>query len=420
MPRASDTPRRRASDSAPRPTWASDPELAATWASDPALIARPDTRAPDAAAPDTPRGAATDRDPSWDLRAWPATDPNQVLPSALGLASALEAFCAGKAAEGLSPRSITWYRMIGERLTSRFGAERPVDSLTPPELRAWLVELRATLSPMSVAGYVRGLRAWGNWLAADGLAAALALRGLARPRVPRKVIEPLSDTDLRQLLGAAERRDAAIVLLLLDTGLRVSEVVGIRLGDLRADGGIKVTGKGAAERIVPVGAAARRAVGGYLAERPAGEASQPLFLNASGQPLTTSGVSQLLRRLRNSAGVGARCNPHRFRHTFAHRYLVNGGDALTLQRILGHSSLDMVRRYVTLTDIDLASRHRSASPADRLLARPSPDAGRPGSAPAQPSPRWTGAGSRLAPHKRRSTGEASRWAARRSSSSRST
>ncbi|HVM25473.1 MAG TPA: tyrosine-type recombinase/integrase [Candidatus Limnocylindrales bacterium] len=304
--------------------------------------------------------------------------------------------------------------MIGERLAGRFGAERPVDALTLPELRAWLVELRATLSPMSVAGYVRGLRAFGNWLARDGLAVARALRALANPRVPRRVIEPLPDADLRRLLAAAGERDAALVLLLLDTGLRVSEVVGIRLGDLRRDGGIKVTGKGDAERIVPVGGTARRAVGGYLALRGPGGSDERLFLNQADQPLTTSGVSQLLRRLRRRTGVSARCNPHRFRHTFAHNYLVNGGDALSLQRILGHSSLEMVRRYVRLSDIDLAGRHQAASPADRLVARrsaadPSPPEGLAG---------WRAAGSAGA-QSRRSTGETLRWTARRSSSSRS-
>jgi len=346
------------------------------------------------------------------------TDSAQSLSTSIGLAAALDAFCAGKQAEGLSPRSIVWYRMIGERLAARFGDERPVDSLTPGELRAWLVELRATLAPISVAGYVRGLRVIGNWLAADGLAAARAVRGLARPRVPRKLIEPLSDADLRRLLAAAGERDRAIVLLLLDTGLRVSELVGIRLGDLRPDGGIKVTGKGAAERIVPAGAAARRAVGAYLAARGPGAADERLFLNQVDQRLTVSGIAQLLRRLRTRARVTARCNPHTFRHTFAHRYLVNGGDALTLQRILGHTSLEMVRRYVALSDADLAGRHRSASPADRLLARPTPAAEAARGAPAS----W-GDGRlepRTRPQNRRSTGEASRWTARRSSSSRST
>lgn len=415
MARASDSPRHRASDSQAISAWASDPAGPDAWASDPAeALVDPGWGLPDRATDSYP-DPATDPVAGWDGRAWGATDPVRSLTHTIGLAAALEAFCAGKAAEGLSPRSITWYRMIGQRLVARFGAERPVDALTPPEVRAWLVELRTTLSPMSVAGYVRGLRAFGHWLRKDGLAAARALCGLALPRVPRKVIEPLSDADLRGLLSAAGERDRAVVLLLLDTGLRVSEVVGIRLGDLRPDGSIKVLGKGAAERIVPVGAAARRAIGAYLAERGPGAPDERLFLNQAEQPLTPSGISQLLRRLRRRTGVSARCNPHTFRHTFAHNYLVNGGDALSLQRILGHSSLDMVKRYVRLSDIDLAGRHRTASPGDRLVARPAREA----PPPPVPSTRWSAAGSGSGVQNRRSTGETLRWTARRSSSSRS-
>lgn len=414
MARASDSPGNRASDYQGPSTWASDPEALDAWASDPDWSLDEVAPGETGAATDSQRYPPTDPRLEPDGRAWGATDPVRSLTSAIGLRAALEAFCAGKAAEGLSPRSIVWYRMIGERLVRHFGAERPVDAITPPELRAWLVELRATLSPMSVAGYVRGLRALGNWLANDGLAAARALRALANPRVPRRVIEPLSDADLRRLLAHAGERDAAIVLLLLDTGLRVSEVVGIRLGDLRRDGGIKVTGKGDAERIVPVGGAARRAVGAYLAARGPGAPGERLFLNQADAALTPSGISQLLRRLRRRAGVSARCNPHSFRHTFAHNYLVNGGDALTLQRILGHSSFEMVKRYVRLTEVDLAGRHRSASPADRLLAPPAT-----GGAVRPPAPRWASRDGRLPTYSRRSTGDASRWTARTSSSSRS-
>ncbi|MDQ3690174.1 MAG: hypothetical protein M3406_09105, partial [Chloroflexota bacterium] len=195
MPRASDSPGYRASYSDSVPTWASDTSGPDAWASDPEPGTGTGWADGPGAATDSAPNPATDSAPEWDGRAWGAADRIRSLPSAIGLGAALDAFCAGKAAEGLSPRSITWYRMIGERLARRFGPDRPVDSLTPPELRAWLVELRVTLAPMSVAGYVRGLHAFGNWLASDGLAAARALRGLVRPRVPRKVIEPLSDAD---------------------------------------------------------------------------------------------------------------------------------------------------------------------------------------------------------------------------------
>ena len=341
--------------------------------------------------------------------------------SDLALGAAADVFCAAKDAEGLSPRTIAWYRMILDRLSGRFGAEQRVDDLAPAELRGWLVELRATLAPVSVAGYVRGLRAVGNWLAADGLAEARALRTLARPRVPHKLIDPLSDADLRRLLAVADVRDRAIVLLLLDTGLRVSEAAGITLGDLRPDTSIKVLGKGAKERIVPVGAVARGAIGRYLERRGGGAPNEPLFLGPVGQRLTLTGIQQLLRRLRARAGIAARCNPHTFRHTFAHNYLVNGGDVFTLQRMLGHTSLEMVRRYVALADADVATRHRAASPADRLMASTEPRQSQPGRARS-----WTGrtAGERddrrSARQDSRSTGDALRWMARRSSSTRST
>lgn len=107
----------------------------------------------------------------------------------------------------------------------------------------------------------------GNWLAAEGLAEAAALRGLRRPRVPHKVIEPVADDLLRRLLAICTVRDRAIVLLMIDTGLRVSEVAALRLGDLRADGSLKVSGKGSKERTTPVGSTARQAIVRYLGQR---------------------------------------------------------------------------------------------------------------------------------------------------------
>ncbi len=199
-------------------------------------------------------------------------------------------------------------------------------------------------------------------------------------------MEPLADEDLQRLLAACDVRDRAIVLLLLDTGLRVSEAAGIGLADLRPDGTIKVRGKGARERVVPVGAATRRAIAGVLEGRAPSAGDAPLFTGAAGGRLTLTGIQQLLRRLRTRAGVARRCNPHTFRHTFAHRYLMNGGDVFTLQRMLGHSSLEMVRRYVALADGDMATRHRAASPADNLLAvRPRGPAATPSTWASRPS-----------------------------------
>ena len=103
-------------------------------------------------------------------------------PIPIGLGAAVDLFCAAKAAEGSSPRTVEWYRMIVIRAVRRFGEARPVDAVPAAELRAWLLELRGTLAPESIAGYVRGLKAFGNWCTAEELLLArlrAAMRGLA-------------------------------------------------------------------------------------------------------------------------------------------------------------------------------------------------------------------------------------------------
>jgi site-specific recombinase XerD len=176
----------------------------------------------------------------------------------VSLGAAVDLFLAAKAAEGASPRTVEWYRMIVGRAVWRFGAERSVECVGAAELRAWLLELRDTLSPESIAGYVQSLKAFGNWCAVEELAAAAGFRGLRRPRVPRKLIAPFTDAELQRLLALAEPRERALVLLLLDSGLRLAEVAGLHVADLCPDGTIRVLGKGSLERIVPIGATARR------------------------------------------------------------------------------------------------------------------------------------------------------------------
>ena len=262
------------------------------WASD-----SPDQWAPDLSAPD-----------AWALNSTPGP---------LRLSRAIEQFLTAKAAEGASPKTLEWYRMVLGRALRDLGPDRVLDSLTPGDLRAWLLILRETLSPISVAGYVRGLKAFGRWCAAEGVAEAVALCTMARPRVPHKLVEPLDDGALRRLLDTASVRDRAIVLLMFDTGLRLSELAGLRSRDLRPDGSLKVMGKGARERIVPVGGAARQALVRYLraADWAAGP-EQPIFRSRGGGPLGSGGIQKVFRRLKARARIPGRCSPHTLRHTF--------------------------------------------------------------------------------------------------------
>jgi site-specific recombinase XerC len=188
--------------------------------------------------------------------------------------------------------------MVLGRAGRDLGVDRALDSLTSNELRAWLLTLRETLSPISVAGYVRGLKAFGRWCATEEIGKAAALRALRRPRVPHKLVEPLDDAALRRMLDAASVRDRAIVLLMLDTGLRLSELAGLRPSDLRPDGSLKVMGKGARERIVPVGGVARQALVRYLRQGNFADAGAAVFRGRGGGALGARGVQQVFKRLR--------------------------------------------------------------------------------------------------------------------------
>jgi hypothetical protein len=111
-------------------------------------------------------------------------------PARIELGRAVELFCEAKSAEGLSPRTIRWYRDILDRAIARFGARTGLEAIEASAWRTWLVELRATLAPVSVAGYVRCLHVLGNWLAAEELTEALVIRRLAKPRCQRRSSSP--------------------------------------------------------------------------------------------------------------------------------------------------------------------------------------------------------------------------------------
>jgi len=118
-------------------------------------------------------------------------------------------------------------------------------------------------------------------------------------------------------------------------------------------------------RRVPIGHSARQALWRYVQRRGKRALSDALFINRSGAPVNRNTVQKRVQDLGRKAGLGG-CGCHRLRHTFATIYLRNGGDVMTLSRILGHSGLEMTRRYITLTTGDLRESHRKASPLDRL------------------------------------------------------
>jgi len=285
-------------------------------------------------------------------------------------------------AAGRSPRTIEWYRIFlleFIRFAGRAGAPAKLADLAPPTVRRWVVALKSRSpepAPASLAGRVRTLKAFGTWAAGEYDFEPHPLRGLKVPKVPDVLVRSLRDADILQLIAAIHAhsrfpdRDLAVLLLMLDTGLRVSEAAGLEIRDVDFEAGrCRVTGKGSKERIVPIGRRARKAIRRYLvASGRFGQLDAPLFGRQGGGPLSVVGLQHLVQRVVGQSSLSVRCSPHVLRHTFARGFLTNGGDVFSLQRILGHSptSLEVTRRYVELLDDDLRETHRRASPVDHM------------------------------------------------------
>ncbi len=166
-----------------------------------------------------------------------------------------------------------------------------------------------------------------------------------------------------------------MMLLMLDTMIRVSELTGCRMEDLDLQGrSLKVWGKGSKERVVPFGSTAQKALWKYTTfhrPEPALPRQDRLLLTFDGRPMTKNRVESILKAYGKKAGIeGVRVSPHTFRYTGAVSFLRNGGDLFSLQRIMGHSSIEVLRGYINLNYDDPNRVHRTASPLDNFGLTP--------------------------------------------------
>ena len=256
-----------------------------------------------------------------------------------------------------------------------------VDKVGRQELYRFLATSEA-LRPSTRHRYFREVRCFFNWLVDDGVLEESPFRGLKNVRIPPTLIPPFSPREIQSLLDACRiemplaARNRAIVLTLLDTGLRCSELIDLGLDDVDLiRRRVRVQrGKGGKPRVVPFASRCARALMTYSQGR--GDAPGPFFLSArsteAGEPraLTASGLATLLKRLGRRAGV-EKVHAHRFRHTFATWAIQNDAREIDVQHLLGHNSVEMVRRYsATYRSEQAAERHERFSPADLMLADP--------------------------------------------------
>ena len=275
------------------------------------------------------------------------------------LATLVADFLASKRAAGNSPRTLAIYSYPLERVFLSFCAAQDVsapDQVTQRVLDRLSTQLleeggaRGQLSKASVSTYLRHINLFLRWAQLEGeLPSAVKAQ---RPKLGRRILDVLSREEIQSLEDTADNeRDKLIIRLLADTGIRLNELLSLRTGDLQRHGKnvyLRVQGKGELERLVPIPGLHRRLERFIERARPKDVLSDRLFVSRRRrggddyQPLTKSGVEQMLHVVGERAGIRKRVYPHLFRHSYATWSLRRGMNPLQLMQILGHTSLDMI------------------------------------------------------------------------------
>jgi integrase/recombinase XerD len=298
----------------------------------------------------------------------------------------VERFLDHLAAErGLSGHTLTAYRRDLDRYAS-FLQERGVRSAAASadeDVSAFIAHLSSTghgagkpYRTSSIARALAAVRSFHRFLVSEGDAVDDPAAGVVRPQVPRTLPRPLSVEEVARILAsptggtAIALRDQAILETLYGAGLRVSELVSLDVDEVDLEGGsVRVIGKGAKERIVPLGRFALDAIGAYLTKaRPelASRSSRAaLFLNHRGGRLTRQGCDRILRGHVRRAGIAKRVSPHTLRHSFATHLLEGGADVRVVQELLGHASVATTQIYTLVTEQHLREVYFSAHPRAR-------------------------------------------------------
>lgn len=320
------------------------------------------------------------------------------VPTNLSLESLVNAFLLTKITEGKSPRTVEYYGKNLKRFLWYAGYRNfpgDIHLITEWHIRDFLGYVATATCRWGLTGngsetsrhkaslttiriYWICLTTFFRWCIREGFLKNDPMINIQMKRVPIKVIIPYTHDEIKQMLIVCDydithhdkfmgSRNRATILVLWDSGLRRAEFLSMNLRETDTETGrIRVIGKGQKERIVRIGGSARQAVLTYLEYRP-NNGRQELWLTQDSKPLSANGLSCAIESLKRRAGVRGQGTIHRFRHTFALDFLRLDHNVFNLQYLLGHSDLDMVRRYTATLGMEDALRaHETASPADHL------------------------------------------------------
>ena len=317
-----------------------------------------------------------------------------------GIAGAIDAYLQDHEGGNHSHKTLEWHATALGLLRRYLEAERAiiqVEEVDAGAISGWFAHLRMVpgqrgkpRAERTVQTYARSARAFFRWLLRRKLIMRTPFDQVIFPKVGRPLIQTIEPEEFERLLHAcappnesgwlverAVARNRAIFWVFYDTGIRVSELCGLRVGDFdRKHGLLTVTGKGSKQRRIALGNTCQRNLLHYLDHHRPGEkelsewgcvGEDHLFLSETRMPLTKNGVEMLFKRVRERAGLTSkRISPHILRHTFAIRYLVLGNDPFSLQELLGHEDMATVRLYMHMNDTTIQAQKRKYSPGDHL------------------------------------------------------
>ena len=283
-----------------------------------------------------------------------------------------EAFFVARKADGVTAKTLLWHRTSLATFygyLEAYGHPLDCESWTPTLLRSYVVHLQnQDYKPSTVATKVQSLLAFTRWLPEEEFTEKNVGARIKKPKVPQKHKEVFTDEELHRLLRhCSTLRDYAVLCLLIDCGLRATELATLKVENvLLGQNMLLVHGKGQKDRVIPFSPQTAKAVRRYLSKEHSG--SEYLIESKSKSCLSANSLLQVVIRIGKAAGI-ENVHPHKFRHTFATSYLRNGGDPLTLQKLLGHTTLAMTNHYVAMNADDLSKRHLLASPLAHLLKK---------------------------------------------------